>query len=172
MRNDLKIGIILGIVVVAAVIFLVLISGDSSRIPSDQTDVVVEPGKPLAEEPPGFVMPSEKPEPTVIVQPPTDTLQQRDVLAPEPCVALPVTVAIPPVEPQPEPKVEPEDLKTMYHTVAKGDSLFKISELFYGQGRHWKVIYNANKAAIKNPDVLPLGLKLRIPSPDEVADKY
>ncbi len=167
MRNDLKIGIILGIVVVAAVIFLVLISGDSSRIPSDQTDVVVEPEKTLVEEPPGFVMPSEKPEQTVIVQPPTDTSQQLDVLVPEPCVALPVTIAIPPAELQPEP----EELKTMYHTVAKGDSLFKISELFYGQGRHWKVIYNANKAAIKNPDVLPLGLKLRIPSPDEVADR-
>ena len=170
MRNDLKIGVVLGVVVVAAVIFLVLISGDSSRIPFDQTDVVVEPEKPLMEEPPDLVMPSEEPEPTVTVQPPTDTSQQLDVLVPEPCVALPVTVVIPPVEPEPE--VEPEDLKTMYHTVAKGDSLFKISELFYGQGRHWKVIYNANKAAIKNPDVLPLGLKLRIPSPDEVADKY
>ncbi|MCK5270996.1 MAG: hypothetical protein KAJ52_00400, partial [Sedimentisphaerales bacterium] len=102
MRNDLKIGIILGIVVVAAVIFLVLISGDSSRIPSDRPDVVVEPEKPLVEEPPGFVMPSEKPEPTVIVQPPTDTSELRDVLVPEPCVVLPVTVVIPPVEPQPE----------------------------------------------------------------------
>ncbi|MCK5269519.1 MAG: LysM peptidoglycan-binding domain-containing protein [Sedimentisphaerales bacterium] len=168
MRNDLKIGIILGIVVVAAVIFLVLISGDSSRIPSDRTDVVVEPEKALVEEPPGFVMPSEKPEPTVIVQPHTDTSQQRDVLAPDPCVVLPVTVVIPPAEPE----VEPEDLKTMYHTVVKGDSLFRISELFYGQGRHWKVIYNANRAVIKNPDILPPGLKLRIPSPDEVADKY
>jgi len=170
MRNDLKIGIILGVVVVAAVIFLVLISSDNSRTPPGRTDDTGEQAKPPAEETPSMLLPPKKPEPTVIVQPPTDTAEQRDTfpsLVPEPCAALPVTVVIPPAEPQ----VEPEEPKTMYHTVAKGDSLFKISELYYGQGRHWKVIYNANKTIIKNPEVLPLGLKLRIPSPDEVANR-
>ena len=174
MRNDLKIGIILGVVVVAAVIFLVLISSDNSRTPPGLTDDTGEPEKTLVDETPILVLPPEKTEPTVIIQPPTDTTEQRDMLAPlepEPCVALPTTVVVPPAEPQPEPQVEPEESKTVYHTVAKGDSLFKISELYYGQGRHWKVIYNANKAIIKNPDVLPLGLKLRIPSPDEVANR-
>ncbi len=171
MRNDLKIGIILGVVIVAAVIFLVLISSDNSRTPPGRTDDVGELGKAPVEETPSMLLPPEKPEPTVIVQPPTDVAERQDAippLVPEPCAVLPVTVVIPPAEPQ----VEPEEPKTMYHTVAEGDSLFKISELYYGQGRHWKVIYNANKTIIKNPDVLPLGLKLRIPSPDEVADKY
>lgn len=170
MRNDLKIGIILGVVVVAAVIFLVLISSDNSRTPPGLTDDTGEPEKTTVDETPILVLPPEKTEPTVIIQPPTDTTEQLDtlpLLEPEPCAVLPITVVMPPAEPQ----VEPEESKTVYHTVAKGDSLFKISELYYGQGRHWKVIYNANKAIIKNPDVLPLGLKLRIPSPDEVANR-
>ncbi len=58
----------------------------------------------------------------------------------------------------------------MYHVVQKGDTLFGISELFYGSGKYTKVIYEANKhIMIEGADVLKLGWKLRIPSPQEVA---
>jgi len=41
--------------------------------------------------------------------------------------------------------------------------------MYYGQGKHWKVIYEANRSVIKDPDILVAGKKLRIPYPEEIA---
>lgn len=49
------------------------------------------------------------------------------------------------------------------HTVAKGDSLYKIAKSVYGDGNQWRKIYEANKTAIgKNPDKIYPGQKLVI----------
>ena len=44
-----------------------------------------------------------------------------------------------------------------------GDSLSVIAKKFYKGGRLFDRIYEANKDVIKNPNRLPLGLKIRIP---------
>ena len=49
------------------------------------------------------------------------------------------------------------------YTVAKGDSLSKIAKALYGSAGKWKVIYEANKDIIKNPDLIYPGQVLRIP---------
>ena len=51
------------------------------------------------------------------------------------------------------------------YTVAAGDNLRKISRKFYGDEMKWKSIWNANKDAIKNPDLIRVGQVLRIPAP-------
>jgi nucleoid-associated protein YgaU len=49
------------------------------------------------------------------------------------------------------------------YTVVKGDSLSKIAKRFYGSAGEWKKIYEANKDAIKNPDLIHPGQTFRIP---------
>lgn len=49
------------------------------------------------------------------------------------------------------------------YEVVPGDSLSKIARHKYGDDRLWKVIYEANTDRIKNPDVIQVGWKLKIP---------
>jgi nucleoid-associated protein YgaU len=49
------------------------------------------------------------------------------------------------------------------YVVKAGDTLRSIAEEFYGDGSKWMEIYKANKAIIKDPDVLYPGLELKIP---------
>jgi nucleoid-associated protein YgaU len=50
-----------------------------------------------------------------------------------------------------------------YHVVAKGDTLSKIAEQYYGDEMLYKKIFEANRDIIKNPDLIQIGWKLRIP---------
>lgn len=51
------------------------------------------------------------------------------------------------------------------HTVRLGDNLTKIARQFYGDADRDAVmkIYNANRAVLSTPDVLPVGAELKIP---------
>lgn len=58
-----------------------------------------------------------------------------------------------------------EEKKQTTYTVVKGDSLWKIAKVKYGDGAKWRKIYDANKAVIgKNPDAINVGQKLVIPA--------
>jgi nucleoid-associated protein YgaU len=50
-----------------------------------------------------------------------------------------------------------------WHVVVKGDTLGKISEKYYGDPSLYKKIFEANRDVIKNPDLIQIGWKLRIP---------
>ena len=52
---------------------------------------------------------------------------------------------------------------TQYHVVKKGDTLWKIAENYYGDGKLYKKIFEANKDILKDPNVIKVGQKLRIP---------
>ena len=49
------------------------------------------------------------------------------------------------------------------YTVQKGDTLWGLAKKFYGNGRKYTKIYNANKGTIKNPNKIMVGWKLKIP---------
>lgn len=49
------------------------------------------------------------------------------------------------------------------YTIEKGDTLWKISQRFLGDGAKWKLIHEANKDVIKNPDLIHPGQVIRIP---------
>ncbi|MBU3911998.1 MAG: LysM peptidoglycan-binding domain-containing protein [Candidatus Omnitrophica bacterium] len=53
--------------------------------------------------------------------------------------------------------------ETRTYVVEKGDTLQKISEKMYGTTKRWKKIYEANKDALKSPDMIKVGQKLVIP---------
>jgi nucleoid-associated protein YgaU len=56
-----------------------------------------------------------------------------------------------------------ENQFTQYHVVKKGDTLSKIAEEYYGDEMLYKKIFEANRDLIKNPDLIQIGWKLRIP---------
>jgi nucleoid-associated protein YgaU len=66
-----------------------------------------------------------------------------------------------PVTPTPTPAA-PEDPRE--HTVQSGDTLGSISAEYYGTVRHADKIFTANRAQLKSPDALKIGMKLIIPT--------
>ncbi len=60
---------------------------------------------------------------------------------------------------------------TGYHIVQAGDSLWSIAKRYYGDGSKCNIIYNANKDKIKNPGLINVGWKLKIPVKEEFS-KY
>jgi len=51
-------------------------------------------------------------------------------------------------------------------TMEKGDRLTMLALKYYGNKVFWVYIYAANRKLIPNPNNVPLGTKIRIPSPD------
>ncbi len=52
---------------------------------------------------------------------------------------------------------------TIRHKVRRNDTLAGISKRYYGTTRKWRLIYDANRSKISNPDVLTVGTSLSIP---------
>jgi nucleoid-associated protein YgaU len=57
--------------------------------------------------------------------------------------------------------LDPKDQHT--YTVVKGDSLSKIAKELLGDAKKWRVLFEANKDQIKNPDLIYPGQVLKIP---------
>lgn len=64
-------------------------------------------------------------------------------------------------EADPPPAPPEPDYET--YTVRSGDSLSLISQRLYGSARHWRLLYEANRDRIPDPDRLRLGTELRVP---------
>lgn len=58
------------------------------------------------------------------------------------------------------------------HNVAAGDNLYLLSAYYYGNARQWKKIFDENRDVIKNPNVLDIGVKLKIPVEADWSPKY
>ena len=61
----------------------------------------------------------------------------------------------------PEPATKP-----VLHTVAKGDTLWKIAEKHLGKGARYTEIFEANRPMLSDPDKIYPGQVLRIPDID------
>jgi LysM repeat protein len=61
-----------------------------------------------------------------------------------------------------------EPTGTRYYTVQTGDTLYSIARRVYGEGKYWRVIYDANKNLIQDPVQLKLTWKLELPPLEKV----
>jgi LysM repeat protein len=52
---------------------------------------------------------------------------------------------------------------SQYYEIAKGDTLWKVAQNFYGNGSKYQQIFEANREVIKDPDAIFVGQKIRIP---------
>ncbi len=52
---------------------------------------------------------------------------------------------------------------TQWHEVKKGETLSKIAQQYYGDASLYPKIFEANQDVLKNPDLIRVGQKLRIP---------
>jgi nucleoid-associated protein YgaU len=50
-----------------------------------------------------------------------------------------------------------------FHEVKKGDTLWKIAEHYYGDGSLYMKIFEANRNILKDPNLIKVGQKLKIP---------
>jgi len=56
------------------------------------------------------------------------------------------------------------------HTVAEGDTLYGLAERYYGDGERFVDIYQSNRAVLKRPDRLDVGIVLVIPDLPDSSD--
>lgn len=58
----------------------------------------------------------------------------------------------------------PDAQEAVFHTVVKGDNLWKIAEKYLGNGARNKEIFEANRPMLSDPDKIYPGQVLRIPA--------
>ena len=154
MRSDLKIGIIVGVLLVVGLIaFFVSRGGETAepQAPPTMADNQTEPVRDYTAEP----VKEEAPPPVKEVTPPPVKEE----------VAKPVKEEIPP--PVAEEKDDPQP---RYYVVKEGDNLSRIAQSFYADEKFAVVIQMANKDRIKDIDMVQPGWRLWIPYPDEAAE--
>jgi len=49
------------------------------------------------------------------------------------------------------------------HIVKKGESLWKLAQIYYNDGALWPFIHAANRGTVPNPNLIQIGQKLIIP---------
>ena len=57
----------------------------------------------------------------------------------------------------------PAAQKVEYYTIVKGDTLSAIAKRHYGDASQYPRIFEANREVIKDPDLIFVGQKIRIP---------
>lgn len=70
------------------------------------------------------------------------------------------------VTPPADTTAQPEILTTV--TLGSGDYLARYARRYLGRSEYWIYIYLANKEQIEDPDNVPLGTEIQIPSPQSV----
>lgn len=80
--------------------------------------------------------------------------------------AIDTVAPIDSVTPPADTTAQPEILTTV--TLGAGDYLARYARRYLGRSEYWIYIYLANKEQIEDPDNIPLGTEIKIPSPQSV----
>lgn len=97
----------------------------------------------------------------------TPTTSSPSITAPvEETPAIDTVAPIDSVTPPADTTAQPEILTTV--TLGSGDYLARYARRYLGRSEYWIYIYLANKEQIEDPDNVPLGTEIQIPSPQSV----
>jgi nucleoid-associated protein YgaU len=155
MQKDMKIGMFVGLVLAAgAMVYLCTRPGLSPRARLlKQNHLSLQ-----SEQPPQPSADSLFPEPdssrTEVLTPQSEQISEPVQVQPQPVNDSPAEVV----------HVEGSYKTQKFYIVRKGDTLSKISRIYYGSPNKWYKIYEANRDLLDNPDMLKPGMKLRIPN--------
>ena len=152
MHRDVKIGIAIGVLLIAlvAIFMWARTDGDSQLAPLPYEDISRLP-------------PAEEPAPPVGLDPAIDLAEGPVIPATDATGETPSTDV--PSDPSTTPgPVAPETPQPKTYTVQTGDNLTKIARAFYGDGNHWRRILDANRDVLKKDTDLRPGMKLKIPA--------
>jgi nucleoid-associated protein YgaU len=67
-------------------------------------------------------------------------------------------------DPRPAPEEEKQESTATIHTIEIGDTLPKLAERYLGSREQYEVIYRANADILGDPRLLPIGLRIKIPT--------
>jgi nucleoid-associated protein YgaU len=188
MHRDVKIGLILGVVLVAVIAALFFrrdaiepesLAASGAPLAQDRSEI----DKRLERRPTApYLMPLEPlAEATVAsAAPPKATRQTSPAIPPPPAESQPVSVAPtveessadrpvwrpvpivradrPDVVPAPEPRRQPR-----YHQLVPGDTLYGLAERYLGDPEQYRLLFEVNRAILDEPDRLPVGMRILIP---------
>lgn len=70
-----------------------------------------------------------------------------------------------------EPAV-PQSVDPILHRVGSGQNFQTISKYYYGTTRYWKALWSANRAVVPAPELLAVGMTIKIPMADELESGY
>ena len=160
MRRDLKTGMLFGVVLVIGTIVIMSVwpgAGVESGLIRSRTVVVDETVGERVRSAEGQVV-SAPAEP--------EAIEERRVEEPRVAVEQPdggVGVEVEEVRNRQveSPSVEEEEMQI--HVVAGGETLSSISVMYYGSGRQWRRIVDANPKVITDENRLQPGMRLVIP---------
>ncbi|MFV0417758.1 MAG: HU family DNA-binding protein [Dysgonomonas sp.] len=96
---------------------------------------------------------------------PTDSIATEKVIAPADSIAMVADKPISQLEKKVDQPVQDKNKPLAVHVLEYGETMRLISLKHYGHKSFWPYIYEENKSAIKNPNSVPVGTKLVIPSP-------
>ena len=183
-HKDLKIGLALGLVIVAGVIIKLAIDPRlstearmNSRIDSNDnlgsidfdntpqnnfaSEVTLDSNTPNQSEQPEDIQSEEN-----IIE---IAKQSNDDIIPYSVVPIPIEQEIPQIRTQIDlpgtsyNKIEVIEEPKRFHVVEKNQTLSAISRIYYGSPNQWQKIVNANPDLIPNPNKIKPGMKLIIP---------
>jgi nucleoid-associated protein YgaU len=92
------------------------------------------------------------------IRAPNQTTSQQVVMVPRPAL----------VSPPPWPMADPEPPRT--HVIVDGDSLAKLAGRYLDDPRRSEEIFTFNRGVLSDPELLPIGVELKIPPRGVVGD--
>jgi nucleoid-associated protein YgaU len=191
MRTNVILAALLGVVLVATVIFYFANTEKSELEPTDSRPAAISDAPKLydlqrtPEAKPAIrpevapqLVPESKQEPTQAPEPLEQTRPPAEFVPEHKQEPTPIPDDVrqstpePPPEPEPEPEPQPQaatiKASSQLYTVQKGDTLYSISKRVYGEGKYWREIVRANEKLIASPQSLQLGWELKLPPREEI----
>jgi nucleoid-associated protein YgaU len=156
MRKDLKTGIAIGVALAVGAIVIMSVwpgAGVESRLRQSRTSAGVEPA--------AKTVPSSEDE---VESEPAERQGGEEDIVPVEQLDEAATVEVEEIfTPQPEPPKAQDQRQVRIHVVAGGETLSSISMMYYGSGRQWRRVIEANPKVITDENRLVPGMRLVIP---------